>query len=181
MQYLKIYFTVFIFLISTGLTNGINDLLKNDDILVYNTIIEYMRSDVQIREKLSLLLGKNKVPNKYICKGKLNVQVARFLYENIIQNDNSQCAMYGNMRNETIIEKEKLATLSANGIKGKSFLLYFSRINRKYVECKIIQNHRKRSEERFYTNTRFGKVLILQICTENNTIDNVSMSLVTAN
>lgn len=148
-----------------------------NDIEVYQNAIDFISRNQELRNGFEFLAEKKKIGKKFFKDGKYKLKVCDEVYMIDMHANNSLCA-YSEVNQ--LDSNIKLNTLSICPEDYK-FMVYFSVSGGQYLECKIVPRYNTAIDENYSIRTRFGRVMKLQFCTENNQIVKYKMSLSTEN
>ena len=170
--------TILVLLLTISKTTLLASSSHQDPLEKYKAAIDFIVSDQECLKGFLFLIGKRttrkKLPSRYLSNKLPSIKVTRYLYSGNIKDEHFLCAKKKRLKEERITINDTLVGLSVDNSNSK-FLLYFSKAEENYLECTIVKY--KKQANKFITNTRFGKVVKVQFCFENNRIKTSKVSL----
>ena len=146
----------------------------------YANAVEFICTNKDVKSGLLFLEDKEKLNKHFYINGRLKLKVSEFLYEPEYKDGDFTCIdSLVKMKDLKAVEKMPLKNLSTIQNRYK-FIVFFSKLVGNYLECKIVSACDPKIDGNYIARTRFGKVLKLRFCLENNEIKNYKMELVTA-
>ena len=149
---------------------------EKSNVEYYVKAIDLISKDQDIRKGFVFLKGRKALHKKNFYNGMFRIKINDFLYTPDFDVPNLICFDSKELVEDlNIDEKTSLKTLSTEN--NYKFVVFFSKMTSNYFECKIVSSVDSTIDNDYFIRTRFGKVLKLYFCIENNRIIKHDMKL----